>query len=40
MPLYLTSDEYINLPLQETYDEAWRGVPARWKSVLEAPKTS
>ena len=40
MPLFLTSEEYINLPLQETYDEAWRGVPARWKSVLEAPKTS
>lgn len=40
MPLFLTADEYINLPLQETYDEAWRGVPARWKSVLEAPKTS
>lgn len=39
MPLFLTSDEYINLPLQETYDEAWRGVPARWKTVLEAPKT-
>jgi hypothetical protein len=40
MPLFLTSEEYINVPLQETYDEAWRGVPARWKSVLEAPKTS
>jgi Protein of unknown function (DUF4058) len=40
MPLFLSTDEYINLPLQETYDEAWRGVPARWKSVLEAPKTS
>ena len=39
MPLFLTSEEYINLPLQETYDEAWRGVPARWKTVLEAPKT-
>ena len=39
MPLFLTSDEYINLPLQDTYDDAWRGVPVRWKSVLEAPKT-
>jgi hypothetical protein len=39
MPLFLTSDEYINLPLQETYDEAWRGVPARWKTVLETPDT-
>lgn len=39
MPLFLTSDEYINLPLQDTYDEAWRGVPARWKTVLEAPNT-
>ncbi len=39
MPLFLTSDEYINLPLQDTYDEAWRGVPARWKTVLEPPNT-
>ena len=39
MPLFLTSEDYINLPLQDTYDEAWRGVPARWKSVLDAPKT-
>jgi hypothetical protein len=36
MPLFLTSQHYINLPLEPTYQEAWRGVPTRWKRIIEA----
>ena len=39
MPLFLSPDEYVNLPLQETYDEAWVGTPRHWKTILEAPNT-
>ena len=40
MPLFLDGVEYINLPLQSLYDQAWAEYPAHWKSVLEAPKTA
>ncbi len=40
MPAFLTPDLYVNVPLESTYLEAWRGVPARWKSVIEADKTN
>jgi hypothetical protein len=36
MPLFLTPERYINVPLDSTYETAWRGVPDRWKKVLEA----
>lgn len=35
MPLFLTPDHYVNVPLEETYMAAWRGVPRRWKEVIE-----
>ena len=35
MPIFLTPDHYVNVPLEATYLESWRGVPARWKPVLE-----
>ncbi|MDA1016801.1 MAG: DUF4058 family protein [Planctomycetota bacterium] len=35
MPLFLTPDRYINLPLQTTYAGAFRGMPAFWRDVLE-----
>jgi len=35
MPVFLTPDRYVNLPLAASYDEAWRGVPKRWKQVVE-----
>jgi hypothetical protein len=35
MPLFLNPDEYINVPLETTYQMAWRGVPKRWRDVLE-----
>lgn len=35
MPLFLNPDRYINVPLEATYQEAYRGVPAFWRGVLE-----
>ena len=35
MPLFLEPEIYINVPLEETYMAAYRGVPQRWKRVLE-----
>ena len=34
MPLFLPPDRYINVPLETTYQAAWRGVPQRWKRVI------
>lgn len=34
IPLFLTTDSYVNLPLEETYLVAWEDVPDRWKQVL------
>lgn len=36
MPLFLTPDHYVNVPLEATYMAAWRGVPRRWRQVIEA----
>jgi hypothetical protein len=36
MPAFLTADLYVNVPLESTYMDAWRGVPTRWKRVIEA----
>jgi len=35
MPLFLTPGHYIYIPLEETYTAAWRGVPQRWRRVIE-----
>jgi uncharacterized protein DUF4058 len=35
MPMFLTSDFYINIPLEVTYQAAYRGVPAFWREVLD-----
>jgi hypothetical protein len=37
MPLFLTPDEYVNVPLEATYLAAYRGVARRWREVLDAP---
>ena len=37
MPLFLDPWSYINVPLEATYRAAWRGVPRRWRDVLEPP---
>ena len=44
MPLFLEPDTYVNLPLDTTYQNAYRGMANRWKRVLEStappPETS
>jgi hypothetical protein len=35
MPLFLKTSHYINVPLEQTY-AAYRGVPQRWRKVIEA----
>lgn len=35
MPLFLAAEHYINVPLEATYQAAYRGVPQRWRQVLE-----
>jgi len=37
MPLYLRPDRYIEVPLESTYQAAYRGVPLFWRNVLEGP---
>ena len=37
MPLFLAPESYVNVPLESTYRSAYRGVPRRWRDVLEAP---
>jgi hypothetical protein len=37
MPLFLTPDVYVPLPLEPTYQAAWATVPSFWRQVLEAP---
>ena len=35
MPLFLTLDGYVNVPLEATYRAAYEGVPERWRRVIE-----
>ncbi len=37
MPLFLDPGWYVNVPLEQTYLAAWRGVPQRWRRVIEGP---
>jgi hypothetical protein len=34
MPLFLTPDVYVRVPLETTYRSAWDAVPAVWRDVL------
>lgn len=36
MPLFLTPERYVPVPLEDTYNRAWSGVPRRWRRVIEA----
>jgi hypothetical protein len=36
MPLFLTPDVYVDVPLEPTYQAAWEGMPAYWRDVLAA----
>jgi hypothetical protein len=40
MPLFLTPDVYVPLPLETTYQSAWEAVPSFWRDVLTAPSAS
>ncbi len=40
MPLFLEPRAYVNVPLEATYEAAYRGVPRRWKRVLDAREAS
>jgi hypothetical protein len=35
MPLFLEPEVYVDVPLDATYRAAYRGVPQKWKRVLE-----
>lgn len=35
MPLFLTREFYVSIPLEDTYQRAYQGVPRRWRAVLE-----
>jgi hypothetical protein len=35
MPLFLDDARYVYIPLETTYMSAWRGVPQRWREVIE-----
>lgn len=34
MPLFLTPEMYVYVPLEATYQSAWEGLPAYWRGVL------
>jgi hypothetical protein len=34
MPLFLTTEEYVPVPLEATYQAAWEAVPAFWRNAL------
>lgn len=36
MPVFLTPEFYVSLPLESTYQSAWTGLPAFWRDVLSA----
>ena len=40
LPLFLRTNFHVNVPLEATYLSAYRGVPQRWKNVLELPETT
>jgi hypothetical protein len=35
MPLFLTAERYVNVPLERTYQAAYQGMPEFWRGVLE-----
>jgi hypothetical protein len=37
VPLFLTPDAHIPVPLEATYREAWAKIPSPWREVLELP---
>jgi hypothetical protein len=37
MPLFLDSEWYVNVPLEETYQQTWDGFPQPWRDELSRP---
>lgn len=35
MPLFYQDSRYVNVPLEQTYQQSWRGVPEFWREVVE-----
>jgi hypothetical protein len=40
MPLFYESGLYVNVPLEVTYQQTWRGVPEFWRDVIEGRRTA
>lgn len=40
MPLFYDDGLYVQVPLEKTYDQAWRGVPEFWKDVIEGRRSA
>lgn len=40
MPLFLTAEQYINVPLEATYRAAYQGVPRYYRTILETGNAS
>ena len=40
MPLFLTDELYVPVPLEATYQSAWDAVPAYWQKVLAESSTA
>jgi hypothetical protein len=40
MPLFIENNPYVNVPLERTYLETYRGVPAVWRGVIEGQAAS
>jgi hypothetical protein len=40
MPLFLTPERYVSVPLEAIYQSAWEAFPAYWRGVLMAPPAS
>jgi hypothetical protein len=39
MPLFLTPEDYVPVPLDATYQSAWEAVPSFWRDVLTAQES-
>ena len=39
MPLFLTPDVYVPLPLEATYQSAWEAVPSFWRDMITSPES-
>jgi hypothetical protein len=35
MPLFLRPDRYVNVPLEPTYQAAYRNIPPFWREIIE-----